>query len=91
MNEHPKYLVREMRMVLPNRSEPQIRAHHQKMLKKYGSVNNILTLVGREDNSKLVEIAQSLDNSLDHFRRLFSKLESALAHELKEQPLDILL
>lgn len=47
MNNLPKYLVRELRMELPNRSESQIRAHHQKMLKKYGSINNILTLVGR--------------------------------------------
>lgn len=80
-----------MRMVLPNRSESQIRAHHQKMLKKYGSVKNILALVGREENFKLVEIAQSLDNSLDHFRRLFSKLESALARELKEQTEEVLI
>ena len=46
MNEHPKYLVRELRMVMPNRSESQIRAHHQKMLRKYGSVGNILTPSG---------------------------------------------
>lgn len=85
MNELPKYLVRELRMVLPNRSESQIRAHHQKMLKKYGSINNILTLVGREENFKLVEFAQSLDNSLDLFRRLYFKLEAAMAHEQKEE------
>lgn len=85
MNEHPKYLTREMRMVLPNRSEQQIRAHHQKMMKKYGSISNILALVGREENFKLVEIAQSLDNSLDQFRRLYSKLESALIRELKDE------
>ena len=91
MNEHPKYLVRELRMVMPNRSESQIRAHHQKMLRKYGSVGNILALAGREENFKLVEMAQSLDNSLDHFRRLSSKLEAALARELKEDQEELLL
>ena len=57
-------IVKELRKVLPTRIESQIRAHHTKMMKKYGSVDNILMCTDRRENKKLLEINLRVENCL---------------------------
>jgi len=43
-----KNVIRELKEALPNRGESQIRAHHQKLMRKYGSIEAIITIASRK-------------------------------------------
>jgi hypothetical protein len=49
-----KDILKELKKALPGRGETQIRAHHQKMIRKYGSVEQILDCLDLKENSKLI-------------------------------------
>lgn len=77
-NTDIKTLIKELRTVLPGRAESQIRAHHQKMLKKYGSVRDIIRVGGRSENEALTNISYRLDDSLGKFKTMIKQLTLAL-------------
>lgn len=73
-----KSVIKEIKEALPLRTEAQIRAHHQKMLKKYGSFQEIIRVVGRNENDELLQIGQKFDESLQKFSGLISQLKFSL-------------
>jgi NADH dehydrogenase/NADH:ubiquinone oxidoreductase subunit G len=82
-NENSKNLIKELRSVLPGRAETQIRAHHQKMLKKYGSIRDIIRIGGRSENYALTNISHRLDGNLGKFKALISQLALSLDVNMK--------
>ena len=77
-NAELKALIKELSTVLPRRAESQIRAHHQKMLKKYGSIRDIIRVGGRSENQALTNISFRLDGSLGKFKAMIQQLAQAL-------------
>jgi hypothetical protein len=77
-NTDAKTLIKELRTFLPGRAESQIRAHHLKMLKKYGSVRDIIRVGGRSENEALTNISFRLDDSLGKFKAMINQLTLAL-------------
>lgn len=61
---YAKDVIKELRKALPARIEYQIRAHHQKMLKKYGSIEQILLFSDHKDNKKLIRINSRLQSCM---------------------------
>jgi hypothetical protein len=76
--QNGKNLIIELKKAIPNRAESQIRAHHQKMLKKYGSIKEIIRIVGREENNQLTTISQKLDTNINNFSTVIDDLEKSL-------------
>lgn len=69
-----KDVIKELRKALPARIESQIRAHHQKMLKKYGTIEQILQFSDHKDNKKLIEINSRLQSCLSRLKEIVSEL-----------------
>jgi hypothetical protein len=65
-----KDAIRELRKAIPNRIESQIRAHHQKMLKKYGSIERIIEVSGRKENKKLIGLNKRLQVCLGRLKQI---------------------
>jgi len=57
---------------LPNRIESQLRAHHQKMINKYGNIENILNILVRQENKDLLEINLKLSKAVTDVEFMFS-------------------
>jgi hypothetical protein len=62
--------------------ESQIRAHHQKMLKKYGSIPNIIEMAGRRENQGLLQVNKKLSCCLRRISRVVAFIPSV---NLKEE------
>jgi hypothetical protein len=48
------------------------------MLKKYGSIKEIIRIVGREENNQLTTISQKLDTNINNFSTVIDDLEKSL-------------
>jgi hypothetical protein len=55
-----KQIIKELKIKLPNRIESQIRAHHQKMIKKYDTTERIVSLLLHKKNDILLDINKYL-------------------------------
>jgi hypothetical protein len=71
---HTKGIIKGLVDRLPQRIESQIRAHHQKMIKKYGSREKILECLNKDENYHLMEINRklsSLNSKLSQLTNLY--------------------
>lgn len=64
-----KDVVQRLREALPNRAESQIRAHHQKMIKKYGTVRKIIEMCAKCENGKMLHLSRKLREATDVVNR----------------------
>jgi hypothetical protein len=80
-------VIKELKKTIPTRIESQIRAHHLKMMRKYGTIARILMVSDRKENTQLLEINQRVTECLKKTSEMQNLLagNSCTSSRMKQQ------